>query len=248
MNRLAFAASLGLRLPSRHAALTRHIHAVRARPAERRPRHATWATASPSTTTATPEEEVDPGVVEGTSLRILKYPHPLLRSENAEFTKAELPEARRLAKDMLKVMYASRGVGLAAPQVGVNRRLLVFNTTADPKKWTHETILVNPRIVASSKAGDVETEACLSFPDMSGPVRRAEWVKVEAQRASNGKTFRIKYEGWKARVFQHEYDHLDGVLYVDRLENEDRANVKETLDSLIANYNAEPYQDMKAAL
>lgn len=206
-----------------------------------------WATVSPPTTTAS-SEEVDPGAIEGTDLRILKYPHPLLRAENSEFAKEELPEARRIAKDMLKVMYASRGIGLAAPQVGINRRLLVFNTTADPRKWTHEIILVNPKIIASSKSTDVETEACLSFPDMSGPVRRPEWVKVEAQRASNGKTFRIKYEGWKARVFQHEYDHLDGVLYLDRLDDEHRLQAKDTLDSLISNYNTEPYEDMKAAL
>lgn len=193
--------------------------------------------------------EIDPGAIPGTDLRILKYPHPLLRQPNLEFNlPEEANEARRISKEMLRVMYASRGIGLAAPQVGINRRLMVFNITGDSKKWTHETILVNPRILSVSKATEVDGEACLSFPNMGGPVSRSLTVKVEAQRL-NGKTFRIKYEGWKARVFQHEYDHLDGVLYVDRISKEDRSDeVKDQMAALIEAYKNEPFEGRAAAL
>lgn len=193
---------------------------------------------APTSTTSLPtNEEIDPGAVPGTSLRVMKYPHPALRAPNTKVSDDERTNIRTIAREMLLVMYASRGVGLAAPQVGVNKRLMVFNVEGDAKKWTHETILVNPRIIGQSRATDVEAEACLSFPGMSGPVRRAEWVKVEATRP-NGKRFTVRYEGWKARVFQHEYDHLDGVLYVDHLDEDARTEVQPVLDTLVERYNA----------
>lgn len=194
------------------------------------------------------EGEVDPGAVEGTSLRILKYPHPLLRAENAVVAEDEFnDELKQTARGMLRIMYASRGVGLAAPQVGVNKRLLVFNPEGDAQAFLQEVVMVNPVIVGSSKKTEVEPEACLSFPGMSGNVRRHEWVKVEGYRL-NGKKFRVKYEGWKARIFQHEFDHLEGVMYIDRLDDEDRERVKQRLDELIRDYNNNRYQDKQAAL
>lgn len=194
------------------------------------------------------EGEVDPGAVEGTSLRILKYPHPLLRAGNATVAEDEFNDKlKQTAREMLKIMYASRGVGLAAPQVGVNIRLLVFNPEGDSKAFLQEVVMVNPVIVGSSKRTEVEPEACLSFPGMSGNVRRHEWVKVEGYRL-NGKKFRVKYEGWKARIFQHEFDHLEGVMYIDRLSDEDRESVKQRLDELIQDYNNNRYQDKQAAL
>jgi peptide deformylase len=193
-------------------------------------------------------EEVDPGAVEGTSLRVLTYPHPLLRAPNAEVAPEELQtEIKRVAKEMLAVMYASSGVGLAAPQVGINKRLMVFNPEGDSKAWIQEVVLVNPRVVGSSKGSDVEMEGCLSFPGMKGHVRRHEWVKVEAMRL-NGKKFKIKYEGWTARIFQHEYDHLDGVLYVDRLEKEDEEKVQPQLKELIELYRCSPYEGLDPAI
>jgi peptide deformylase len=193
-------------------------------------------------------EDLDPGVVEGTELQVLKYPHPLLRKPNAEIPAEEIEhEAKRIAKEMLAIMYASKGVGLAAPQFGINKRLMVFNPQGDAKAWLQEVVLVNPRIVSKSKSSDVELEGCLSFPGMNGHVRRHEWVKVEATRL-NGKKFKIKYEGWAARIFQHEYDHLDGVLYIDRLEHEDREQVKARLQELVDNYRTASYYGMDPAL
>ena len=185
------------------------------------------------------KEEVDPGVVEGTDLRIVKYPHPALRAENEEITVDELKQSKEiasLAKDMLKVMYAAEGVGLAAPQVGVNKRLMVYNPSGDSKRWLDETILVNPKIVEFSGAKDTEVEGCLSFPDMTGEVTRSKWIKVQAMNLK-GKPLKKKFSGWEARIFQHEYDHLDGVVYIDRLTNEEeRGKVQPRLDELIAEY------------
>lgn len=197
----------------------------------------------------TVEEEIDPGIVEGTDLRVLRYPHPLLRVENTTIGDDEFDESlKKTAKEMLLVMYASRGVGLAAPQVGVNKRLLVFNPEGDSKAFLQEVVLVNPTIISSSKKSDIELEACLSFPGMSGQVRRNEWVKVEAQRL-NGKKFKVKYEGWKARIFQHEYDHLQGTLYIDRLAlEEDKEKVKDRLAELVEEYRNNPYNGQDAAL
>ena len=87
---------------------------------------------------------------------------------------------RQTAREMFLVMYACKGVGLAAPQVGINKRLMVFNPEGDRLKWLKEVVLINPRIVETSESTDVEPEGCLSFPKMQGPVRRHKWIKVEA--------------------------------------------------------------------
>lgn len=183
------------------------------------------------------EQEVDPGSVEGTDLRIVKYPHPSLRQENAEVTEDELNDGSiaKLAKEMFLVMYAAQGVGLAAPQVGVNKRLMVYNQHGDPKKWLDEVTMVNPKIVEYSDASDTESEGCLSFPDMDGPVKRSKWIKVEAVNLK-GKKMKKKFKGWEARIFQHEYDHLDGVVYPDRLDEEGKKQVQSRLDELVEEF------------
>mmetsp|Transcript_6710 Transcript_6710/g.7280 ORF Transcript_6710/g.7280 Transcript_6710/m.7280 type:complete len:258 (+) Transcript_6710:88-861(+) len=185
-------------------------------------------------------EEVDPGKVDGTDLRVLKYPHPALRASNAEIEEDELKsgEISKLAKEMFLVMYATEGVGLAAPQVGINKRLMVYNESGDKTKWLQETVMVNPKIIEFSEAQDNETEGCLSFPGMNGEVIRSKWIKVEAQNLK-GKTFKKKFKGWEARIFQHEYDHLDGVLYPDRLTEEGKEQVTPRLNELIDDFGEE---------
>ena len=170
-------------------------------------------------------------------LRVLKYPHPALRAENRVITEEELKsgDISKIAKEMFLVMYATEGVGLAAPQVGINKCLMVYNETGDKTKWLKEVTMVNPKIVEFSEAKDVEIEGCLSFPGMNGDVERSKWIKVEAQNLK-GKKFKKKFKGWEARIFQHEYDHLDGVLYPDRLNDEGKEQVKPRLDELIENF------------
>ena len=183
------------------------------------------------------ETEVDPGKVEGTDLQIVKYPHPSLRKENAEITPEELKDGSisKLAKEMFLIMYAAQGVGLAAPQVGVNKRLMVYNESGDSKKWLNEVVMVNPQIVEFSEGKDVEAEGCLSFPDMNGDVERSKWIKVQATNLK-GKPIKKKFSGWEARIFQHEYDHLDGTVYIDRLDETERAKVQPRLDELIEDF------------
>eukprot|EP00545_Synedropsis_sp_CCMP1620_P005707 CAMPEP_0119003798 /NCGR_PEP_ID=MMETSP1176-20130426/771_1 /TAXON_ID=265551 /ORGANISM="Synedropsis recta cf, Strain CCMP1620" /LENGTH=240 /DNA_ID=CAMNT_0006955429 /DNA_START=111 /DNA_END=833 /DNA_ORIENTATION=+ len=183
------------------------------------------------------KEEVDPGKVDGTDLRILKYPHPSLRAANAEVTAAELEDGTitKIAKEMLLVMYAAEGIGLAAPQVGINKQVMVYNESGDSKKWLDEVVLVNPKIVEFSEGRDVEMEGCLSFPDMNGDVERSKWIKVEAL-TTKGRKVKKKYKGWEARVFQHEYDHLEGKVYIDHLDEENLGQVKPTLDQLIEEF------------
>jgi peptide deformylase len=194
-------------------------------------------TSSSSSLQSSAMEEVDPGKVEGTDLRVLKYPHPALRADNVEVTEDELKsgEIGKIAKEMFLVMYATQGVGLAAPQVGINKRLMVYNQSGDKKKWLDEVIMVNPKIVEYSESVDVEREGCLSFPGMNGEVQRSKWIKVEALNLK-GKKIKKKFNGWEARIFQHEYDHLDGILYPDRLTEEGKEEVKGRLEELIQEF------------
>eukprot|EP00535_Pseudo-nitzschia_heimii_P004771 CAMPEP_0197183024 /NCGR_PEP_ID=MMETSP1423-20130617/7288_1 /TAXON_ID=476441 /ORGANISM="Pseudo-nitzschia heimii, Strain UNC1101" /LENGTH=261 /DNA_ID=CAMNT_0042633549 /DNA_START=142 /DNA_END=927 /DNA_ORIENTATION=+ len=185
------------------------------------------------------KEEIDPGAVEGTNYRIVKYPHPSLRAENVDVVLPDEQESiTKLSKEMLKIMYAAQGVGLAAPQIGVNKRLMVYNPTGDSKKWMDETILVNPRIVEYSNAKDEEIEGCLSFPDMQGEVVRSKWIKVEAM-TPKGRQIKKKFKGWEARIFQHEYDHLDGTVYTDRLSDETKDKVQPRLTELVEEYDGD---------
>jgi peptide deformylase len=95
--------------------------------------------------------------------------------------------------------------------------------------------MVNPQITEFSESKDTETEGCLSFPDMNGEVERSKWVKVEAI-SLKGKKIKKKFKAWEARIFQHEYDHLDGTVYIDRVSEEVRKTVQPTLDTLIEEF------------
>merc|ERR1712228_500776 len=98
-----------------------------------------------------------------------------------------------------------------------------------------ETVMVNPQIVEFSKGKETQAEGCLSFPDMNGEVERSKWIKVEALNLK-GKKIKKKFEGFEARVFQHEYDHLDGTVYIDRLSSEVREKVEPRLNELIEEF------------
>ena len=147
---------------------------------------------------------------------------PVLHTPAAEVTEFD-DELATLIDDMFETMEAAPGVGLAGPQVGIDRRLFVFNWTDDEERlW--RGVAINPELWISpvpvgAADADTESEGCLSVPGERFPLRRAELAILRALDAE-GKPFEIRAEGWLARIFQHEYDHLDGVLYVDRLEHE----------------------------
>ena len=112
---------------------------------------------------------------------------------------------------------------------------MVYNESGDSKKWLEAITMVNPKIVEYSEAKDTEQEGCLSFPKMNGDVIRSKWIKVQAQNM-RGNNIKKKFKGWEARIFQHEYDHLEGVVYIDHLTEEGRKEVQPRLDELIADY------------
>ena len=144
--------------------------------------------------------------------RVLKTPCPPV---DYEAIKAELP---RLLKDMWATMNAARGVGLAAPQVGLSLRLAVIDVRPEGKP--QRLVLINPEIVETS-GEQREEEGCLSIPGIFGKLTRAARVRVRAL-GEDGKPWELTGEGLLARAFQHEIDHLDGKLYVDRLSFEDK--------------------------
>ncbi len=123
---------------------------------------------------------------------------------------------RKLAKRMVRIMHDAPGVGLAAPQVGVLERLLVYDVDDDPQ------VLVNPVLSELTDEREEADEGCLSVPGVTMPVERAVRIRVEA-RDENGDPVDFEAEGLEARVIQHEVDHLDGVLIVDRTTRQARA-------------------------
>jgi peptide deformylase len=137
--------------------------------------------------------------------------HKILRGKAKRVSKIDA-SLQRLVDDMIDTMRAAPGVGLAAPQVGVPLRVVVIDY--EDRLYT----LINPEIVKRSPETVTDEEGCLSAPNWQGPVARAEALTVKA-RGRDGKEFRVKAEGWLARIFQHELDHLDGVLFLDRVSD-----------------------------
>ncbi len=152
-------------------------------------------------------------------LKVRKYGDPVLRRRAAEVTEVT-PELRQTIADMVETMYDEVGIGLAAPQVGISLRLLVVGH----EEGREPRALINPVIVA--RGGEVTAEeGCLSIPGIFAPVTRSEWVEVEATDAE-GRPVTMRGRGLLARVFQHEIDHLDGVLFIDRLDPVTRDRIK----------------------
>lgn len=163
-------------------------------------------------------------------MEIVLFPDPCLRAKNAPIESFDA-ELAQLARDMFEVMYRTQGVGLAAPQVGVNVKLLVFNEEGKPEAADREIVLCNPRVVSKSKDRVSGEEGCLSFPGIYAPVQRHQTVVIEAEDLE-GKTFQKEFEEWEARIFQHEFDHLDGVLFIDRFSPSDKTRLKPRLMDL----------------
>ncbi len=122
----------------------------------------------------------------------------------------------RLVEDMFETMYHAEGIGLAAPQIGISKQICVIDVRDDDLGDSGRVALINPEIVESSKKTDKATEGCLSIPGIEEFVTRAAQVVVRAQDPS-GETFEIPGDGLLSRALQHEIDHLQGVLFIDRV-------------------------------
>jgi len=164
-----------------------------------------------------------------TPLDVVLYPHPVLRAKNAPVRDFDA-RLEALAEEMFHVMYKTDGVGLSAPQVGVNARLMVYNPEGDPKRG-EEFVLCNPKITKASPETDFMDEGCLSFPGIFGEVERHLSIQVVGQDLK-GNPVQMRLRGWQARIVQHEFDHLEGVLYHDRMAPEQRERVRPGLQKL----------------
>ena len=159
-------------------------------------------------------------------LPILQYPDPRLYKQAAPVEVFD-DALRALARDMAETMYAAPGVGLAATQVDVHKRLIVIDISEDKRQLQ---VLVNPRIIARDGVQTCE-EGCLSVPGFFEPVERAERVQVSAQDLE-GREFTFAAEGLLAVCVQHEIDHLDGKVFVDYLSRLKQSRIKSKLQKL----------------
>ena len=152
--------------------------------------------------------------------KIITTENPILRQKAKKVHRFD-PSIARLVDDMFETMHAAHGVGLAAPQIAISLRVFVAEFEE------HKIAMVNPEII-KAEGEELGTEGCLSIPGYVGDnIRRATSVVVKGQDA-RGKAIRVRAEGWFARILQHEIDHLDGILFLDRLDRpEDLREVTE---------------------
>jgi peptide deformylase len=149
---------------------------------------------------------------------IRTVPDPILRQRAKRIKKFD-KSIQKLISDMRETLIAANGVGLAAPQVGVSLRLIVISITVKDQE-NEEYCIINPEVVRRTGERMVR-EGCLSIPDYIGEIKRSEQVRVKGLDAS-GKELRLRAEGLLAQALEHEIDHLNGVLYVDHLESQDK--------------------------
>ncbi|OGI08398.1 MAG: peptide deformylase [Candidatus Margulisbacteria bacterium GWF2_35_9] len=146
--------------------------------------------------------------------KIILNSNPILRKKCKAVNKID-PEIRKLIADMEDTMYENNGAGLAAIQVGVLKRVIVVDTSIDKNELL---ILINPKII-EKKGQIIWQEACLSVPGFEGTVKRYDYIKVKA-KDKQFKDIIVEGEGYLAVALQHEIDHLDGILYIDRVEDD----------------------------
>lgn len=159
-------------------------------------------------------------------LRIVTYPHPTLRHVSKPVRRVDA-ELRRLVDEMFQLMYAANGIGLAANQVDLPLRFFICNLAAQPDAG-EEHVFLNP-VLSRQKGLSEREEGCLSFPGLYAPVRRPETVRLQAYSLS-GEEIQLELEGLMACVVQHEVDHLDGVLFIDRLSPTHELNARPVLE------------------
>src|SRR5436190_5569070 len=151
-------------------------------------------------------------------LKVARMGHPVLRERARPLDKSDLKSAvvQKLIDDMIDTMHEYHGVGLAAPQVHEGMRLFVALLAEDPDSKTEPTVVINPEITPQSETKEEGWEGCLSIPDIRGMVPRYTEISLKALDR-DGKPALLSLKGFAARVVQHEADHLDGVLFFDRM-------------------------------
>ena len=163
-------------------------------------------------------------------LKLYEYPSEVLRQKCEKVEKVD-DALRRFLDDMLETMYADKGCGLAAPQVGVTKRIIVLdpNPSDEDLSLRRPMYLINPEIIWSSEEKVLFNEGCLSLPDQRAEVERHEKVRVH-YTDYNGKENELLADDLLAIILQHEIDHLDGILYIDRISRLKRSRLLNKLD------------------
>lgn len=160
-------------------------------------------------------------------LRIVHYPDPVLRQRAREVPRVD-DEVRAVAARMIELMHEARGVGLAAPQVGLSWRMFVANPSGEPGD---NRVFINPVLRDPSRETEAREEGCLSLPGVNGEITRPTAITIDALD-ENGRPFSLTSDALPARVWQHETDHLDGVMIIDRMPAIDRVANKRALRDL----------------
>jgi peptide deformylase len=170
-------------------------------------------------------------------LRIVTYPYPTLTRPSKPLRRVDA-ELHTVVRQMFDLMYEKdhRGIGLAANQVDLPYRLFVINLTCDPALRDQEFVFINP-VLSQPKGSAEEEEGCLSLPGLYAQVRRPERITVNAYNLA-GQEVTMGLEGLFARVVQHETDHLDGVLFIDRLSPTAHLAVREALAEFEADFQS----------
>ena len=162
---------------------------------------------------------------------VVKYPEPVLAQRGDEVTVFDEALAK-LVDEMFESIYVAQGIGLAAPQIAISKRIAVIDVSfkKNPKE---KIVLINPEII-EREGKQLEEEGCLSLPEIREKVSRAEWVKIRAQDVT-GKTFEMEGTELLGRCMQHEIDHLDGILFIDRISRLKREMVLRKIKKLQKN-------------
>lgn len=190
-------------------------------------------------------------------LPIVRYPTPVLRAK-CRAVMSVTDRHRQLADDMLETMRAANGVGLAAPQVGIEEQLAVIDVSHNPQCVSYlkvngeecpllslmPIVFLNPRLELG-KEKEYDEEGCLSFPDLRGKVRRSAGIVVTYQTL-DGQAVKVETDGLLARAFQHEIDHLNGVLFIDRLSPASKVGVMRRLKGLMLDWVEEDAKSQRA--
>jgi len=168
-------------------------------------------------------------------MELVYYPDPRLRDVSKKISKVD-QEILDAVPQMFEIMYKARGIGLAGPQAGLGRRIVVANLSGDPKNKDEEQVFINPEILG--KEGKLqEEEGCLSLPGMAAQIQRAEVVLVRYTDLQ-GKSIEREAEMLESRLFQHEIDHLDGILIVDKMTPADRKQFGPLIKELEEDFKA----------
>jgi peptide deformylase len=162
---------------------------------------------------------------------IVKWPEAVL-SQPGEKVVEFGPELAEFVEEMFETMYAAQGIGLAAPQIGISKRITVIDVSFKEKP-EDRLVLINPEIL-DREGKQTEEEGCLSFPEIREKVQRAAWVKVRAQN-EKGEFFEVEGQELLARALQHEIDHLHGILFIDHLSRLKKDFVKRRIRKLQRN-------------